>query len=407
MRRRLAGICDIVDFGREADVYVVNTCTVTSGSDSQARQLIRGTARRHPGAKIVVTGCYAQRAEDELLAIDGVASVFGNGGKETLLDLIGELIRPAAAGASTGAARLSSSGHERSRAQVAVQRGCDRRCSYCIVPSVRGRARSVPLKQIRQEVETLLDEGYREIVLTGTYLGDYGADLGRADLPGLLRALGELVDGKARLRISSLGPRDFTPGLVGAVEECGCICRHFHIAFQSGDDSILRSMNRGYDSLELRRSLDFVVERFPDCGLGCDVMVGFPGEDEPAFANTRRILEDYPFSYSHVFVFSPRPGTAAEKLDGQVDPRVAAQRSLRLRRMSTEKGISYARRFVGRRIEVIAEGVSSEDGLLTGTSEEYLRAFFEGDAEWKGRILPIDVDGVRAARQVRGTARAH
>lgn len=407
MRRRLAGICDIVDFGREADLYVVNTCTVTSGSDSQARQLIRGTARRHPGAKIIVTGCYAQRAGDELLAIGGVTRVFGNDGKERLRHLIRELIRPSAAGADGEAPMRSIPTRGRSRAHVAIQRGCDRRCSYCIVPSVRGRARSFSLKRVTEEVETLIDEGYREIVLTGTYLGDYGVDRGKTGLPGLLKVLSGIVRGKARLRISSLGPRDITPGFLEVVEDCTSVCRHFHVAFQSGDDSILRSMNRDYDSVGLRHALDSVADRFPDCGLGCDVMVGFPGECERAFANTRLILEDYPFSYSHVFVYSPRPGTEAAKLSDVVDPRVAAERSRELREISARKGLDFARRFVGRRIEVIAEGASSEEGLLAGTSEEYLRAFFEGEAEWKGRILPIDVDGVRAARQVRGTAPAH
>jgi threonylcarbamoyladenosine tRNA methylthiotransferase MtaB len=410
MRRSVAGAYDIVDFDREADLYVINTCTVTAGSDSQARQLIRRTVRLRPGAKVFVTGCYAQRAADELLGIEGVTLAFGNDGKEELLGMVDELF-PAASGDVGGGARtdMGAAGPAagRSRCHVAIQSGCDRGCSYCIVPSVRGVARSAPLRRIIEEVETHLDEGYREIVLTGTYLGDYGGDGGRADLPGILKTLNGIVDGAARLRISSLGPSDITHDLVDAVAGCESICRHFHVAFQSGDDSVLSAMRRGHGGAQVRRALDLLAASFPDCGLGCDVMVGFPGEGEEAFANTRRVLEEYPFSYSHVFVFSPRPGTSAANLGGNVHPKVAAGRSAELRSLAAAKGLEFARRFVGRSIEVIAEGPSNEGGLLTGTSGEYLRAFFEGEVDWKGRLLPVNVDGVRAARQVLGRAPAN
>lgn len=446
MLRRAAAYYDIVDFDAEADLYVVNTCTVTAGSDGQARQLIRRTIRRHPEAKVLVTGCYAERARDELMSIRGVTDVIGNDAKERFPDLLRRYVDgrageaggagadlpvagPASAaidsgrvgdGAST-AGRASETGvpnsasrgdgadlvarrvFRRSRAQVAVQRGCDRECTYCIVPSVRGPSRSYGPDRVIEEVAALLDAGFREIVLTGTYLGDYGADLELGvDLPGLIRLLDGVLDGSARLRISSLGPCDITEKLVECIADCRNVCRHFHVAFQSGDDGVLCAMGRGSDSLLPRRALEFLVDAFEGCGLGGDVMVGFPGEDEKAFANTVRVVNDFPFSYLHVFVFSPRPGTAAPRLGDSVHPKIARDRSRKLRKLGAEKGLDFAGRFVGRRVKVIAEGVAKGNGLIEGTSEEYLRVLFDGDDNCKGRLLPVDVSGVLSARTVLG-----
>ena len=406
MLRLMAGHCDIVDFDREADVYVVNTCTVTAGSDYQARQLIRRTAREHPGATVVVTGCYAERARDELLSIEGVAEVVGNDAKEHLHELLSGYTGTAEPGEERAfgpAAPPLGSPAVRSRAHVAIQQGCDRRCAYCIVPSVRGPARSRSPESVAGQVRTLLDGGFREIVLTGTYLGDYGVDLdGSVDLPGLVEILDGLVDGAARLRISSLGPSEITEELIESMAGCRNVCRHFHVAFQSGDDGVLESMGRGHGGRELRRALELIADAFPDCGLGGDAMVGFPGEDDEAFSNTASVVREYPFSYLHVFVFSPRPGTAAATLGDPVHPRVAAQRSLALRELGAQKGLDFARRFVGRRVNVIAEGPSEEEGIVEGTSDEYLRVLFEGDRDWKGRLLPVDVIGVVSARRVSG-----
>ncbi len=443
MLRALAGACNVVDFAADADVYVVNTCTVTAGSDAQARQLIRRTARAHPGARLIVTGCYAERAREELLSIEGVDEVLGNEAKRRLPLLLagcpqgppdgrwagggrgaavpeglkhggqsGARDEAGARGggeAATGRSGIGHLGpaHGRSRGHVAIQEGCDRECAYCIVPSVRGPARSHPPGRVLRRVESLLEEGYREIVLTGTYLGDYGVDLGGAGgLGGLLLRLNALVDGTARLRISSLGPGDITEDLMEAVAECRNVCRHFHVAFQSGDDEVLQSMGRGHGALELRRALELIAERFPGCGLGGDAMVGYPGESAAAFSNTVEIVEEFPFSYLHVFVFSPRPGTRAAGLGGRVQSRAAAERSRELRDIAACKGLEFASSFVGRRVVVVAEAASGEEGMIEGTSDEYLRVLFEGNRSWKGRLLPVDVDGVLSGRRVRGRAAA-
>jgi threonylcarbamoyladenosine tRNA methylthiotransferase MtaB len=404
MLRSLAAGYDIVDFSAEADVYVVNTCTVTAGSDAQARQLIRRTARAHPGAKLIVTGCYAQRARDELLAIGGVDEVLGNDAKRGLSRLLAERVRP-----RSGSTRPAHSGPAwgRSRAHLAIQEGCDRGCAYCIVPSVRGPARSHAPGLVLRRVEALLEEGYREIVLTGTYLGDYGADLGeRGGLGALLRRLNRLVDGTARLRISSVGPSDVTGDFVEAVADSPSVCRHFHVAFQSGDDEILRVMGRGHGTAEVRRALELINSSFPGCGLGGDVMVGFPGESNAAYSNTVQIVREYPFSYLHVFVYSPRPGTRAAGLRGQVRPGIAAERSRELRGLARRKGLEFASNFVGRRLDVVVESPSGGNGAFEGTSDEYLRVLFEGSDSWKGRLLPVDVDSVLSARRVSGRAAA-
>jgi threonylcarbamoyladenosine tRNA methylthiotransferase MtaB len=411
MLRLLAGRCDIVDFSAEADVYVVNTCTVTAGSDAQARQLVRRTARAHPGARLVVTGCYAQRAREELLAIEGVDEVLGNDAKGRLPQLIADRIggssgRAGSAVCGSGTGRFGPASG-RSRGHVAIQEGCDRRCAYCIVPSVRGPGRSRTPGRVIRDVETLLEEGYREIVLTGTYLGDYGADLGEKNgLGGLLRRLDGLVDGTARLRISSLGPLDVTEDLVEAVADSASVCRHFHLAFQSGDDEILRSMGRGHGAAEVRRALELIAGSFPGCGLGGDAMVGFPGESDSAYSNTVQVVRESEFSYLHVFVYSPRPGTPAARLESPVRPAVAAERSRELRGLAARKGLEFASGFVGRSVTVVAEAPSGKGGMIEGTSEEYLRVLFKGSRSWKGRLLPVDVDGVLSARRVSGRAAA-
>jgi threonylcarbamoyladenosine tRNA methylthiotransferase MtaB len=406
LERQVASRFSIVDFDSDADVYVINTCTVTGGSDAQARQLVRRTIRRRPRAKVVVTGCYAERAADELSSIDGVALVAGNGDKSRLGRLLCETFTEALARPASREASGPMKG--RSRAHVAVQRGCARRCAYCIVPSVRGPGRSFTPAQVAGQVESLLEEGYREIVLTGTYLGDYGADLsGSLNLAGLVRFLNSLVQGLARLRISSLSPLDVTADLVDAVASGQSVCRHFHIAFQSADDGVLEAMNRGYDGRGVREALRLLTDTFPDCGLGGDAMVGFPGEGSRAFEETVGLVEEFPFSYLHVFTFSRRPGTAAATYGAAVPSKVGRDRSLRLRALAQRKASDFARRFAGRRVEVIAEGPSAWPTRMEGTSEEYLRVHFTGGSGLKGRLLPVDVDGVLSGREVLGRVQVH
>jgi threonylcarbamoyladenosine tRNA methylthiotransferase MtaB len=261
---------------------------------------------------------------------------------------------------------------------------------------------------VAEQVEALLEEGYREIVLTGTYLGDYGTDLGGSiNLPSLVRSLNALVEGSARLRISSLGPSDVTEGLVETIAESESVCRHFHIAFQSADDGVLAAMQRGYNAGGVRAALDKLTEVFPDCGLGADVMVGFPGEGDGAFENTLALVRDFPFSYLHVFVFSARPGTPAATCPGAPPPNRARSRSRTLRALAGQKGLAFARRFKGRRIEVVAEGPSATPGCLEGTSEQYLRAHFEGGSDLKGRLMPVEVEKTLSGREVWGRILVH
>jgi threonylcarbamoyladenosine tRNA methylthiotransferase MtaB len=406
LERQIRSRFSIVGFDCDADIYVINTCTVTGSSDAQARQLIRKTVRERRGAKVVVTGCYAERAEGEISSIDGVDYVVGNEGKGRLAHVLSERYSDGRQSDAAPASRGPNEG--RSRAHVAVQRGCGRGCAYCIVPSVRGPARSFKPGQIVGQVEDLLKEGYREIVLTGTYIGDYGADLeDSVDLAGLVRSLNGLVAGAARLRISSLGPSDITGQLVEAIAESENVCRHFHIAFQSGDDEILAAMKRGYDGDGVRAALGQLVRTFPDCGLGGDAMVGFPGERDGAFGKTVALVEEFPFSYLHVFVYSPRPGTAAASYRDVVPSKLGRSRSRRLRELARNRGLDFARRFMARQIEVIAEGPSAKPGCLEGTSREYLRVHFPGESDLKGSLLPVRVDSAITGREVWGSIQVH
>jgi threonylcarbamoyladenosine tRNA methylthiotransferase MtaB len=402
LERRVRDRCSVVDIHGQADAYVINTCTVTGSSDAQARRLIRRIMRERPGACVFVTGCYAERAPDEISSMGDAVRVLGNSEKGRLAGLLTEGSIEEASDENRSGGPGPAAG--RSRAHAAIQRGCDRGCTYCIVPSVRGPARSFTPREVAAQVEDLLDEGYREIVLTGTYLGDYGSDPeGSKDLAWLVRYLSVVVAGSARLRLSSLGPSDITEDLVDAVGHSENVCRHFHVAFQSGDDGVLAAMRRGYDARRVRSALNLLKGAFPDCGLGGDAMVGFPGEGDDAFGRTAAIVEEFPFSYLHVFVFSARPGTPAAAYGRKVSPEAAKSRSRELRAIARRRAGDFSRRFVGRRVEVAAEGPSRKRGWLEGTSREYLRVRFKGEDGLKGRLIPVQVEGAISGRLVSGS----
>jgi len=402
LERRVRDRFSVVDIHGQADAYVINTCTVTGSSDAQARQLIRRIMRERPGAGVFVTGCYAERAPDEISSMGDAVRVLGNSEKDRLAGLLSEgAVEEAPDEGPSGGAGPAVG---RSRAHVAIQKGCDRGCTYCIVPFVRGPARSFTPREVVSQVEELLAEGYREIVLTGTYLGDYASDSGGStDLAGLVRYLSGIVADSARLRLSSIGPSDITEDLIDAVARSENVCRHFHVAFQSGDDAVLAAMRRGYDERSLRSALKLLTGAFPDCGLGGDAMVGFPGEGVDAFGRTAAIVEEFPFSYLHVFVFSARPGTRAAEYGRKVSPEIARSRSRELRGVARRRARDFSRRFVGRRVEVMAEGPSRKRGWLEGTSREYLRVRFKGEEDLKGRLLPVQVEGAISGRLVSGS----
>ncbi len=387
-----------------ADIFVINTCTVTSKSDYRSRQAVRRAIRSNSDALVVVTGCYAQVAPEEIARIDGVDVVLGNAQKEEILDFIASGTGTAqAAGAAptvkvtpteelpplkTGA-RLKGFG-KYTRAFVKIQDGCDNRCTYCAVPGARGRSRSKRPDEILSELEVLAGEGFREVVLTGVHLGSYGKDLAgsgsacdpenaghaaTASLAGLLRDIAE-VGALERIRLSSVEPTDFTDQLIEIMAEPAMrIAPHVHVPVQSGDDGVLKRMARPYDRARYRALVERIAGSVPRFGIGADVMVGFPGEDDKAFRNTFDLVEALPITYLHVFSYSPRPGTPAADMEGQVEPGTKKERSRILRELGREKSLHFRQSLIGHKLRVLVLETKS-DGRPTGLSGNYVKAYF-------------------------------
>ncbi|MBA4421677.1 MAG: tRNA (N(6)-L-threonylcarbamoyladenosine(37)-C(2))-methylthiotransferase MtaB [Syntrophus sp. (in: bacteria)] len=371
----------LVPFEEEADCYIINTCTVTGRTDYQSRQLIRRAIKRNPAAVVLVTGCYAQRAPEEIARIPGVGIVVGNAEKSRLSDLIRELSEGIAPEIHVGdirsEKRFSSLGAasfpDHTRAFLKIQDGCDAFCSYCIVPRARGASRSLRPVEVEEGIASLASEGYREVVLTGIHLGAYGRDLiPTTDLEAMVRSVTEahLVE---RLRLSSIEPREVTDELISLIESSGVVCRHLHIPLQSGDDGILAAMNRNYDAAFFRDLIRKVHTAVPDIAVGIDVIAGFPGETETAFVNTIRLVEGLPVAYLHVFPYSRRPGTPAAAMPDQVPEIEKKRRAEQLRRIGTAKRQAFAERFIGTPLAVLIEGRKEKStGFSIGFSDNYI-----------------------------------
>lgn len=364
-------------FSAEADIYVVNTCTVTGKTDYRCRQALRKARRRNPAARVIAVGCYTQTRPGEVAGMPEVDLVLGNSEKGDIfshLDGEGE-IKVGSVSARQPAAfpEITRFGNH-TRAFVKVQDGCDSRCSYCIVPLARGPNRSHPADQVINQVSRLAREGYREVVLTGVHLGTWGRDLSSKEtLSSLLSRLTDLP-GLDRLRLSSIEPTEFTDDLLDTLVSQPKICRHLHIPLQSGSARILKAMRRPYTPeryLDLARRLASLL---PDLGLGADVIAGFPGEDEAGFEETVRLLEELPLSYLHVFPYSRRPGTSAADFPDQVHGEEKDRRSRQLRNLGREKADAFRRERLGDLYTVLVEGQSGNgNGERLGLTGNYLK----------------------------------
>jgi threonylcarbamoyladenosine tRNA methylthiotransferase MtaB len=404
----------VVEPGADAQVYVINTCTVTGRADFSDRQLIRRIARENPEAYLVVTGCYAQTDPDAAAAIAGVDLVVGNQEKYHLPDLLGSLTkrpRPEVAVADIGGAcevpiapfaRVAG----RSRAFVKIQDGCQHRCAFCIVPAARGRSRSQEPKVVLDQVRALAEAGYLDVTLTGVDIGHYGWDLyPRTTLAALLRELAE-VAGLRWLRLSSVLPSYFTPELFDAVTTVPVMAPHLHLPLQSGSDRVLRLMRRPYHTGMYRALVDRLAAAIPDLGLGADVIVGHPGETEEDFEATMRFVEALPFSSLHVFAYSDRKGTEAARRAEHVTAAAIRERSGRLRRLGALKSLAFRRGLVGRRRDaVVLAARDRRTGLLAGLTDNYVEVLFEGPDRLGRRVVPLtitDVDSDRTHGQLAG-----
>ena len=389
----------VVPFDSVADVYLINTCTVTARTDAESRKLIRRVKRRNPEARVVVTGCYAQVSPEQLAAMSEVGLIIGNEEKRRLAELLkskstSQRVIVADIGKSSKAEPLQlESFAEHTRAFLQIQNGCDSFCSYCIVPYARGRSRSVMPADVLDEIGLLARKGFKEIVLTGIHLGNYGRDL--APSSSLLSLLMEIERQAltARLRIGSLDPQDISPEFMELVAKSRTICPHLHIPLQSGSGSVLARMNRQYDGAFIRELVHRLVASLPDVCIGFDVIAGFPGETDEEFSDTVKLIEELPVSYLHVFPFSSRPGTKAASMPGHLQGRVVTERAAVLRKLGEEKWSVYERSFIGKELELLFMHPIG-NGAFRGLSRNYLDVHVESDRALENSVQLITVTGV-------------
>jgi threonylcarbamoyladenosine tRNA methylthiotransferase MtaB len=415
----------------QAEIVVLNTCTVTASADRDARAAIRRVHRQNPDCQIVVTGCYAQRAPQEIAALPGVSEVVGNSHKHRLVEIaVSHLAEPSASGLAQAEqtsspaagvfvsdifahtelrpAPVFDAANERTRPILKVQDGCDNRCSFCIIPQVRGSSRSLPLVQVLDEVNLLVSAGYREIVISGINLGRWGRDLVADEDPGTLWDRGILRSQQPqfedlvcailertaleKLRISSVEPMDWSDRLVRLMAESRRIAKHAHVPLQSGSDRVLRQMHRKYRPWHYREKIEKIREAMPAAAIGADVMVGFPGETEGDFELTYRLVEDLPFTYLHVFSYSARPGTPAASIKSQVPAAIARKRSHLLRDLAAQKRQAFLQSFDGKTVAAIT--LNLFDGKHTEClTDNYLKLWLRGKHE-SNRWVEARVDEV-------------
>ncbi|MBP7231185.1 MAG: tRNA (N(6)-L-threonylcarbamoyladenosine(37)-C(2))-methylthiotransferase MtaB [Syntrophaceae bacterium] len=375
---------ELIPFSAPADAYIINTCTVTAIADFQARQLIRRAFRQNPSACIVVTGCYAQTQSSSLAGMEGVTLVVDNEQKYQISKILYDIMNIESSPRTQKAvwkeqlistpSRLSG----RTRAFFKVQDGCNAFCSYCIVPFARGRSRSLPASRLLEGIHQFVAQDYREIVLTGIHLGDYGRDLQpRTNLAKTLALfLPKYAD--VRFRLSSIEPKEITEELLELFLLYDNLCPHLHIPLQSGDDTILRAMKRGYDGSFYRMLIEKAVKSIAHIAVGVDVMTGFPGEGEQEFHNTMELLTNLPIAYLHVFPYSERPGTEALNLHPKVSEKVKKERATILRELGKRKKETFSRRFLGQILPVLVEhSKDKKTGLWKGISHNYLSVLLQ------------------------------
>jgi len=386
----------------DADVVFVNTCTVTARADQEARQLIRKIHRSQPGARIVVTGCYAQRAPEELRPLPGVSAVLGSAERdepETLMRAIASRAPFVHVGAGRAIREFKTSAPVlvgRSRALLKIQDGCDSFCSFCIVPYVRGRGRSLPHEEVLTRARRLLHAGFTEIVLTGADLGSYGRDQGETGaLTRLVEALLDLGD-RHRIRLSSIEPNKVDRALAGLIGSEPRLCRHLHVPLQSGSSRVLRAMRRGYSPDEYASLVMGVSARGP-VGIGADVIVGFPGESETEFQETYDLIESLPITFLHVFRYSQRPGTAAARLGAGGHDGSVRERSERLRAMGEAKSEAFRRSLVGTSLPVVMESGRGSRGPIA-MSDVYVPVELDRDPERRRGIQTVRIEGMSGTR---------
>ncbi|MBI2420325.1 MAG: tRNA (N(6)-L-threonylcarbamoyladenosine(37)-C(2))-methylthiotransferase MtaB [Ignavibacteriales bacterium] len=377
----------IVDFDSEADVYLINTCTVTENAEKDCRQIVRRALKKNPDAFIAVTGCYAQLRPDEIATIKGVDAVLGSNEKFKLFSLIDNFEKKELACIHVSSteslehdfhAAASDDGETRTRAFLKIQDGCDYTCTFCTIPAARGKSRSQETEGALENFQKLLDKGFKEIIITGVNVGDYGKAL-NTNLYELLQKM-IAIPGDFRLRISSIEPNLLTDEILELVAGSPKLCNHFHIPLQSGSAKILRLMQRRYNAHFYSELIEKIKNRIPDAGIGIDVIVGFPGESKEDFNETHQLLIDLPVSYLHVFTYSERPGTKAIRMPDTVEVFERRERNRILRILSEKKRHQFHESMLGKEVTVLFEH-QDHDGQMKGFTENYIRVSQDFNSE--------------------------
>ncbi|UCH81645.1 MAG: tRNA (N(6)-L-threonylcarbamoyladenosine(37)-C(2))-methylthiotransferase MtaB [Nitrospiraceae bacterium] len=395
---------EIVQSADNADICIINTCTVTAKSDYQSRQLIRKSARS--GAKVIVTGCYAQLRPDDLVNMDGVSRVIGNSDKNEIADIISDLHgngeRTTLNVKGTDLPLFKQTYHStRSRAFLKIQDGCNKACAYCSVRLARGKSRSLSVEDVLSSAVEMEKSGYREIVLTGVHIGSYGHDLDPVS------SISDIVDKLSlsspgtRFRLSSLEPGEINAGLLSLLKRDN-ICSHLHIPLQSGSDKILKSMNRGYSTTKYKQVINRIIKEYPDIAIGTDVIVGFPGESDKDFQDTYRFVEELPFSYLHVFPYSRRSSTKASHMPDQINGAVKRSRVNSIIELSQNKKLLYLNRYRDRILNVIIESSEITSGNYIAISDNYIKLTVKGNGLFPGdrvRVRVISLTGSKLLAQ--------
>ena len=390
---------ETVEWDAAADVYVINSCAVTARAEQKCRQLARAVKRRRPEARVVVAGCYAQLASDALGRRDEIDAVLGNEEKRRLPDFLPAIAR----GEPTVEVGRYRRGDtiadewivgfgDQSRATIKVQEGCDLRCSFCAIWRARGPSRSRPPRDVVEQAQRLAARGFEEIVLAGVHIGHYGRDLENpTDLSALLEMLLEVVPEPVRFRVSSIDPGEVDARLVGLLVDEPRLCRYLHLPLQSGSDAVLGRMRRAYDVRTYERLVESIAARDPLFGIGADVIVGFPGESDAEFEETRALLERLPVSFYHVFRYSDRENTAAERMSGKVDGGVVARRSEILRSQGERARADFLRAHVGGEYVGIVESTDARSGTSELMLDDYATVRVPALSGWERRQLRVEV----------------
>jgi len=406
----------LVPFTDAADVYIVNSCSVTNQADAESRQLARRAKRANPSARVIMTGCYAQVNPQSVAKVQEVDHIVGLNRLDDLRQAVNAQLTQRTAVSNlrkaehVGVDTLGAvSFNGQTRAFLKIQEGCDLFCTFCIVPMSRGKSRSVPPRVVLEQLDRLAEQGFQEVVLTGVHLGGYGEDLDPpVNLVWLLSAIEEQKP-VPRVRISSIDPHEISEELLLLLTNSEILCPHLHIPMQSGDDAVLARMPRRYDTTLARDVLTRLREALPQAALGTDFIVGFPGEGEEEFARSLSFLEESPFTYFHVFPYSVRNGTTAAKFTDKVPQPIIEERARQVRNLGARKKTAFARNFVGRSLPVLFEQTRDRHtGNLKGYSRNYLRVLAPGEDSFMNREVLVSIthaDGETLWGEIHGVAK--